>query len=82
MTLQEKLDRQKADFESSASPEDLTVMHKATTDLRKSGLREGALKKENVFPHFSLPDQNGKTISSKQLLEKGPLVVNFYRGVW
>ena len=29
-----------------------------------------------------MPDASGETISSKHLLERGPLVVSFYRGGW
>ncbi len=31
---------------------------------------------------FSLPDQNGKAVSSAALLAKGPLVLSFIRGRW
>jgi peroxiredoxin len=33
-------------------------------------------------PDFSLPDPDGKQISSTELLLRGPLVISFYRGVW
>jgi len=29
-----------------------------------------------------LPDETGSLVSSRDLLEKGPLVVSFYRGIW
>ena len=31
---------------------------------------------------FSLPDTNGSPVSSTVLLEQGPLIVTFYRGLW
>jgi peroxiredoxin len=31
---------------------------------------------------FSLPDTNGSLVSSTILLEQGPLIVTFYRGIW
>ena len=31
---------------------------------------------------FSLPNANGKTINLQDLLKQGPVVLNFYRGVW
>lgn len=82
MNLQDKLDQLKADFESNAPPEALAVMHKATQDLKTSGLMSKALKKGDTLPGFSLPDQKGNRVSSAELLEKGPLVLNVYRGVW
>ncbi|MEL7029388.1 MAG: peroxiredoxin-like family protein, partial [Pseudomonadota bacterium] len=36
----------------------------------------------DVLPAFSLPNQDGAAVSSAALLEKGPLVVSFFRGVW
>ena len=33
-------------------------------------------------PEFSLPDQNGKTVSSIELLSRGRLVICFIRGRW
>jgi peroxiredoxin len=40
------------------------------------------LKKGDKAPEFTLPDQTGTDVSSKELLHKGPLVVSFYRGLW
>lgn len=82
MKLQEKLDQMRNEFEGSAPPEALAVMHKATEDLKNSGTIDLALKKGDTIPQFSLPDQSGKKISSGSLLKKGALIVNFYRGVW
>lgn len=33
-------------------------------------------------PNFTLPDSVGKSVSLDDLLEKGPVVVTFYRGNW
>ena len=33
-------------------------------------------------PTFILPDPDDVMISSAELLENGPLVVTFYRGIW
>ena len=37
---------------------------------------------KSTAPVFEAKDQNGKTVSSKALLKKGPVVVVFYRGQW
>jgi peroxiredoxin len=34
------------------------------------------------IPSFTLPDPAGKFVSSGELLERGPLVISFYRGDW
>ena len=40
------------------------------------------LKVGDVAPEFTAKDQDGKTISLKQALKKGPVVMLFYRGQW
>ena len=57
-------------------------MHRATEDLRGSGIMTDVLKVGDPAPQFSLPDHNGDMVGSEDLLSKGPLVVGFYRGVW
>lgn len=82
MTLQETLNRMKAEFEESAPPEALAVMHQATRELTDSGLLDNTLKTGDTAPDFSLEDQNGTPLASRDLLAQGPLVLGFYRGVW
>jgi len=50
--------------------------------LRESGALNKVLKKGDQAPEFNLKNQNSETISSTELLKKGPLVVSFYRGSW
>ena len=83
MSLQEKLDAFKADFEGiKAPPEVVAVMRKATADLIASGQAEKALKAGMRAPEFALPDAHGQIQHSAELLQKGRLVLTFYRGVW
>lgn len=60
----------------------LEVMHRATRELVASGRAEEALGVGERLPRFELPDSEGETVSSQALLDRGPLVVTFYRGVW
>jgi peroxiredoxin len=57
-------------------------MKHATEELRASGIVERALKVGDKAPEFALPNPAGTIISSRTLLEKGPLVISFYRGRW
>lgn len=87
MSLQAKLDAFKADFEAGKPPYNvprsvIDTMHRATAELKTSGLPERAKKVGDKAPTFKLKDPEGKEISSADLLAKGPLVVSFYRGVW
>jgi peroxiredoxin len=50
--------------------------------LTDAATAEGALKVGDAFPEFALPDGNGGFALSSELLRRGPLVINFYRGRW
>jgi peroxiredoxin len=82
MSLQAKLDKLKREFESSAPPEAIAVMHRATEDLINFGIKERSLKVGARAPDFALPNVQGQMVSSSELLLRGPLVLSFYRGVW
>ena len=87
MSLQDKLDVFKADFKAgkppyNAPPKIHPIMERATAELIASGQASRALKAGDRAPQFSLTDQQGNVVSSLALLERGPLVVTFYRGVW
>lgn len=83
MSLQDRLDAFKADFETTkAPPEAVAVMRRATAELVASGQAQRALKAGDRAPAFNLPDTEGVMVSSAALLSAGPLVVTFYRGVW
>lgn len=87
MTLQQRLNAMKADFEAGKFPrkptaDDLSRMHRATAELVASGQAQRALKAGDPAPDFTLNDPDGRPVSSSDLLAKGPLVVSFYRGVW
>ena len=84
MSLKEKLDalRTEKDGGRVFPPDVVALMHKSTADLIASGQAERALRAGDRAPSFVLPDANGATVSSQELLAKGPLVLTFYRGVW
>ncbi|WP_018014942.1 peroxiredoxin-like family protein [Teredinibacter turnerae] len=81
--LQAKLDALKEAFETQlAPPEVVSIMQRATQALVASRQAETALKAGDRVPQFTLPDSNGEPYSLQHLLNKGPLVLTFYRGIW
>jgi peroxiredoxin len=87
MSLQDRLDAFKADFITGKlafkpTPERLAAMGRATAELVDSGQAQKAKKAGDTAPEFKLNDPDGKPVSSRDLLAKGPLVLSFYRGVW
>src|SRR5262249_25525769 len=64
------------------TPERLAAMARATAELVDSGQAQKAKKAGDTAPEFALNDPDGKPVSSRELLARGPLVLSFYRGVW
>lgn len=87
MSLQDKLDAFKAAFKAGkapyfAPPEIHPIMERATAELFASGQASRAVKAGDLAPTFRLKDQDDQEVTSTDLLNQGPLVVTFYRGVW
>ncbi len=85
--LQTRLDEFKKVFESGAPPynaprEVVELMHRATAELKASGIEHAALNVGDRVPSFTLVNQNHVPVSSSDLLREGPLVVSFFRGHW
>ncbi len=82
MTLQEKLNNLKANFEKSAPKDAVDIMHRATSDLINSGIVGGVVKTGDAAPDFELKDNDEKMIRLKDFLANGPVILSFYRGKW
>ena len=86
-SLQPRLDEFKKAFESGAPPysaphEAIETMHRATAELKASGLENIALNVGDRAPEFSLFNQDHVKVNSANLLRQGPMVVSFFRGHW
>lgn len=86
-SLQERLDAFRKSFESGAPPynaprEAIETMHRATAELKATGIEERALKVGDPGPSFSLFNQDHAQVNSTELIRQGPLVVSFFRGHW
>jgi len=81
-SLQDKLTAMRESAKERIPAEWREVMERATTDLVASGLAERARGKGDPLPPFELEDTEGHLVSSRDLLDRGPLVVTWYRGVW
>jgi hypothetical protein len=86
-SLQSRLGEFKRVFECGAPPynaqhEVIETMHRATAELKSSGIEAHALKVGDRAPSFTLFNQDHVQVSSADLLREGPLVVSFFRGHW
>ncbi len=86
-SLQERLDEFKKSFDSGAPPynaprEAIEAMHRATAELKATGIEARALNVGDRAPSFTLFNQDQVQVDSADLLQQGPLVVSFFRGHW
>jgi len=85
--LQQRLDEFKTTFDSGAPPynaphEAIETMHRATAELKASGIEDRSLKAGDPAPGFTLFNQDHVQVASSDLLRQGPLVISFFRGHW
>lgn len=80
--LEEKL-RTAREKASARMPDDaLEVLNSHTRELSESGQAERAVGEGDRAPEFRLPSTGGGEVQLSDLLARGPVVVNFYRGRW
>ncbi|MCA1029562.1 AhpC/TSA family protein [Bacillus timonensis] len=82
MSLQTELKALNEDFSKKTPKFVLKWMNASAEKLAKQGLERNAMKEGDVIPDFGLKNAVGKTIHIRELLKKGPVVLNFYRGGW
>jgi len=78
MTLKEKL----AEFDASRKrpPDVVAIIRRGIDYTRESGA--AGLRIGERAPDFNLPNQRGEMVRLSDRLSRGPVVLNFYRGVW
>ena len=78
MSLREQL----AQFDASRNrpPEVVAIIRRGIDNVRESGA--AGLSIGERAPDFTLPNQRGVMVSLRDRLSRGPVVLNFYRGVW
>ena len=82
MSLKETLDATRTAAVARRGAEIRAIMDRATADLRASDILNKIAAVGQAAPSFSARNYDGRRISSKDLLAKGPLVLSFFRGAW
>jgi cytochrome oxidase Cu insertion factor (SCO1/SenC/PrrC family) len=82
MSLEEKLAATRAASAGRIPPDRQAIMHRATEDLRRSGILDRIVPVGSPAPSFTLDNHDGRRVSSDDLLAGGPVVVSFFRGSW
>jgi peroxiredoxin len=81
-SLADRLGETVESFMSSLADEDARITGGSFEKLAASQTAENALAVGDTVPDFSLPNITGDPVSLHDMLDKGPVVLNFYRGGW
>jgi hypothetical protein len=82
MSLEERLAETRAGAATRIPKERQAIMHRATEDLRRSGIMDRIVKVGAAAPAFELENYDGRRVDSAELLAGGPMVLSFFRGAW
>jgi len=82
MTLKESIEQFMKQMAGQAPKEVLDTVGSEIHKMTESGMANHALKAGAQAPAFSLPYPQGHSIDLAELLQKGPVVLVFYRGSW
>ena len=82
MNVREELQIMADSSKDRISSEAREVMSSFQKELESKKLLSTLRKAGDKFPNFSLPNHRGELIKSEDLLQKGSLIVTFYRGGW
>jgi len=81
-TLREQLAERK-DLIAKYVPPDTQAVHAlAIAELQRQRILDRVLPAGAKYPPFELTDHNGNAVSSSEALERGRLVICFFRGRW
>lgn len=81
-TLRDKLENKKRDFIKNADEKKKIAYEDGILAVKESGVLEKAINTGDKAPNFTLPNATGKEISLENELQKGPIVLTWYRGGW
>lgn len=78
MSLKDQIDEFNA--KRNRPPEIMAIVQRGIDYTRESGA--AGLRIGERAPDFTLPNQRGEMVTLSDRLSRGPVVLNFYRGVW
>ncbi|MFL1897250.1 peroxiredoxin-like family protein [Aquimarina sp. 2-A2] len=81
-SLQEQLDATKASFNAKASEDVKSLYSEGIEAVEKSAIYQNAKKVGDQAPDFTLNNAVGTSVTLSEYLQKGPVVLTWYRGGW
>src|SRR6056297_3372392 len=81
-SLQAEIEATKAKNRAKASPEKLEAYAEGIDSVAESDILEKILTKQGEAHDFTLSSATGEKVTLSEELEKGPVVLTWYRGGW
>lgn len=82
MLLSDQTRKMTEEFIAGLPAKTQAIVQQAFGEIMESDAGNNALTVEDQASDFSLPNAKGKEVRLSELLEHGPVVLNFYRGGW
>lgn len=82
MTLADDLNKLRAEATDQLSNEMRVLFKQSMQDIAALNIVSASLKEGDTISEFRLPSVSGLEIDLAELLEGGPVVISFYRGLW
>lgn len=82
VSLSEKLEARQSSFSEKADPQKVKDYNEGIKIVAQSGVLEKAKNVGDKAPDFSLPSAVETIVTLSELLQKGPVVLIWYRGEW
>lgn len=82
MGLQATLDNAKNTWEAKAPEQIKEIYAEGIADVTRQNVVTNAKKNDDIAPNFSLTNATGEKVKLSDYLQKGPVVLTWYRGGW
>jgi Mg-chelatase subunit ChlI len=82
MSLRENLTLQRQQFLAKTPQDVIEVISRAAEQLRKSGIADRCLTTGDTAPNVTIQSSDGPRFMLYDTLQRGPLVLSFFRGNW
>lgn len=82
MSLKEKIDAYKQSFKRKAPKAAQEILRRAVEALQNSPQMLNTIKVGDMAPDFTLKNSHNRDVALGDLLDRGPVVLGFYRGRW
>ena len=82
LSLQAALNARRAAWEKTAPETTQQIYNEGIAAVDESGIFQRARNVGDTAPGFSLTNATGKTVTLSEYLDKGPVILTWYRGGW